>query len=320
MDLRVLRYFLAVAREESISGAAEYLHLSQPTLSRQLMDLEKELGKTLFIRGSRRITLTEQGTLLHKRASEILDLVEKTTGELTAADDVIAGDIYIGGGESNAVRLLASAAQQFRAANPQAMQIGWTQNVVILEADLSLQDKAWYIQAVKRYGWSKAELLRRIESAAHTEMTLDTPDEVCYTDSANTTSENKNHDEDTLCVFGKHLPQSNGRVCDEGSGKESRSVKTLPDRVSRNVCRRRTSLSTCQRETVRTWDQLQRKIFPSAGQGRLRPIRPADRHGQSQSCDDDPYVWQRSREQTPSAAGLYRSSQRYRGPVVHARL
>lgn len=119
MDLRVLRYFLAVAREESISGAADYLHLSQPTLSRQLMDLEKELGKTLFIRGSRRITLTEQGTLLQKRASEILELVEKTTGELTAADDAITGDIYIGGGESNAIRLLAHTAQQFRIANPQ---------------------------------------------------------------------------------------------------------------------------------------------------------------------------------------------------------
>ena len=118
MDLRVLRYFLAVAREESISGAAEALHLSQPTLSRQLMDLEAELGKTLFIRGSRRITLTEQGTLLRKRASEILDLVEKTTGELTATDDAIAGEIYIGGGESNALRLLAHTAQQFRAANP----------------------------------------------------------------------------------------------------------------------------------------------------------------------------------------------------------
>ena len=118
MDLRVVRYFLAVAREESISGAAEALHLSQPTLSRQLMDLEAELGKTLFIRGSRRITLTEQGALLRKRAGEILDLVEKTTGELTADEDAIAGDIYIGGGESNALRLLARTAQQFRADNP----------------------------------------------------------------------------------------------------------------------------------------------------------------------------------------------------------
>ena len=102
LDLRVLRYFLSVAREESITGAAEYLHLSQPTLSRQLMDLEAEFGKPLFIRGSRKITLTEHGTLLRKRASEILELVEKTAGELTATEEAVAGDIYIGGGESNA--------------------------------------------------------------------------------------------------------------------------------------------------------------------------------------------------------------------------
>lgn len=119
MDIRVLRYFLAVAREESISGAAEYLHLSQPTLSRQLSDLEEEIGKPLFIRGSRRITLTEHGSLLRKRASEIVDLMEKTTSELTAAEEAVAGDIYIGGGESNALRALGLAAQRFREANPQ---------------------------------------------------------------------------------------------------------------------------------------------------------------------------------------------------------
>ena len=78
MELRVLRYFLAVAREESISGAAEYLHLTQPTLSRQLMDLEEELGKKLFTRGNRKVTLTEDGILFRKRASEIVELVEKT--------------------------------------------------------------------------------------------------------------------------------------------------------------------------------------------------------------------------------------------------
>lgn len=118
MDLRVLRYFLAVAREESISGAAEYLHLSQPTLSRQLMDLEEELGKSLFIRGSRKLTLTEQGSLLRKRASESLELVEKTTSELTAAEKTIAGEVYIGGGESNGLKQLAVTAQRFREANP----------------------------------------------------------------------------------------------------------------------------------------------------------------------------------------------------------
>ena len=119
MDIRVLRYFLAVAREESISGAAESLNPSQPTLSRQLMDLEEELGKSLFIRGSRRITLTEHGVLLRKRASEIIDLVEKTTNELTAAEEVITGDIYIGAGETEAVHFLTRAARQMQQQHPQ---------------------------------------------------------------------------------------------------------------------------------------------------------------------------------------------------------
>ena len=89
MELRVLRYFLAVAREETISGAAEYLHLSQPSLSRQLMDLEKELGKQLFIRGNRKITLTEDGELLRRRAIEIIALVEKTESEIQDSQEPI---------------------------------------------------------------------------------------------------------------------------------------------------------------------------------------------------------------------------------------
>lgn len=119
MDIRVLRYFLAVAREESISGAAESLHLSQPTLSRQLSDLEEEIGKTLFIRGSRRITLTEHGTLLRKRAGEIIDLMEKTTKELTASEESVAGDIYIGAGETEAVHYLTRAARRLQERYPE---------------------------------------------------------------------------------------------------------------------------------------------------------------------------------------------------------
>lgn len=118
MDIRVLRYFLAVAREESISGAAEYLHLSQPTLSRQLSDLEAEVGKPLFIRGSRRITLTEHGTLLRRRASEIVGLMEKTVGELAADEEAIAGDIYIGAEETEAVHFLTHAARRLRDRHP----------------------------------------------------------------------------------------------------------------------------------------------------------------------------------------------------------
>ena len=118
MDVRVLRYFLAVAQEESISGAAEYLHLTQPTLSRQLMDLEQELGKKLLIRGSRKVTLTEDGLLLRKRAGEIVALVDKTESEFHDAEDDISGEIYIGGGETAAMRLIAKTAKDLQKQYP----------------------------------------------------------------------------------------------------------------------------------------------------------------------------------------------------------
>lgn len=118
MELRVLEYFLAVAREQSISSAADSLHLSQPTLSRQLKDMEDEFGKQLFIRGNRKITLTEEGIMLRKRAEEILDLVHKTKKELSTSDDIVAGDIYIGTGESEGVRLLIKAGIELQKEHP----------------------------------------------------------------------------------------------------------------------------------------------------------------------------------------------------------
>lgn len=90
MELRVLQYFLAVAREQNISAAAQSLHLTQPTLSRQLKELEEELGKQLMIRGNRKITLTEDGMLLRKRAEEILDLVGRTEKEIAQSDETIS--------------------------------------------------------------------------------------------------------------------------------------------------------------------------------------------------------------------------------------
>lgn len=97
MDVRILRYFLAVAREENITRAAESLHIAQPSLSKQLMDLEQELGKKLFIRGKRKITLTEDGVFLRKRADEIVDLLEKTEYEIRSDIVDISGEITIGG-------------------------------------------------------------------------------------------------------------------------------------------------------------------------------------------------------------------------------
>lgn len=107
MNIKVLRYFLALAREESITAAAKYLHLTQPTLSRQLSELEEELGTTLFIRGHRKITLTDDGMRLRKRAEEIMALIGKTKAEFQAPAQIISGDVFIGGGESYTMGLIA---------------------------------------------------------------------------------------------------------------------------------------------------------------------------------------------------------------------
>lgn len=121
MELRVLSYFLAVAREQSFIRAAESLHLSQPTLSTQIKALEEELGKQLLIRGSkgtRKVTLTEEGMILRKRAEEILSLVQKTEREISFSDQVIVGDVYIGTGETDAVRFIARAAKELYESYP----------------------------------------------------------------------------------------------------------------------------------------------------------------------------------------------------------
>lgn len=120
MELRVLRYFLAVAREESISAAADFLHITQPTLSRQLMDLENELGRQLLIRGkrNRKIILTEDGMRLRKRAEEIIELADKTETEFLADDNDITGDVYIGCGESDAMHIIARTAVKLRQKYP----------------------------------------------------------------------------------------------------------------------------------------------------------------------------------------------------------
>lgn len=103
MDVRELRYFLAVAREENITRAAESLHIAQPSLSKQLMELENKLGKQLLVRGKRKITLTKEGVLLRKRAEEIVELVEKTEQEISSDTEDIIGDIYMGGSTPSVV-------------------------------------------------------------------------------------------------------------------------------------------------------------------------------------------------------------------------
>ena len=107
MEIRVLRYFLGVVREGSITAGAKVLHVTQPTLSRQLLDLEEELGQKLFIRSNHSITLTAEGMLFRKRAEEIMAMVRKTESEFSSLGNIVAGDVYIGGGETEAMKQIA---------------------------------------------------------------------------------------------------------------------------------------------------------------------------------------------------------------------
>lgn len=155
MELRVLQYFLAVTRENSISGAAEFLHLSQPTLSRQLKDLEKELGKQLFIRGNRKITLTEEGMILRKRAEEVIALVKKAEEEISVSDALLAGDILIGAGETDGNRFLIKVMNSIQKEHP------------LVHFHIISGDKAMITEAVDRGSIDFGIVFGNIDSAKY---------------------------------------------------------------------------------------------------------------------------------------------------------
>lgn len=118
MEIRVLRYFLTVVQEESITRAAHVLHLTQPTLSRQIAQMEESLGVRLFERGTRKIVLTDEGLLLRRRAEEILELVDKTENELTTQDEMVEGTVSVGCGDLAAVQLLPKLFEYFHKRYP----------------------------------------------------------------------------------------------------------------------------------------------------------------------------------------------------------
>lgn len=118
MDIRTMQYYLAVVREGTISAAAEALHVAQPSLSRQMKELEEELGATLFVRGNRRITLTEEGMLLRKRAEELVRLMQRTEEEITQIKNRVSGSVRIGAGESQAFHYLSRTAAALAADYP----------------------------------------------------------------------------------------------------------------------------------------------------------------------------------------------------------
>ena len=203
----------------------------------------------------------------------------------------------------------------------QAMKLGWTQNVAILERCGSSEERAWYIRAVLRFGWKKAKLLAAIESQAWLHSSLDEQMVSCYTEEKEVTQESESDEKDTLCVSRQYLPQSDGRVCDEGLGEESGAGVTVPYRVGGHQPGgdRQPGLSSGTAQAGGARDLLRRPRGAAAHQCRLRKIRSSDRHGQSQSPGYVPYLRRRFLRQAAPPDGLHRPPRRCCRPVVHGR-
>ena len=198
-----------------------------------------------------------------------------------------------------------------------AMEIGWTQNVVILEANLTFAEKAWYICTVRQFGWSKLELTRQIVRRAHEEINLDTEPETCYTVPVET--EEGTNDKNPLCVSREHLSQSDGGIRDERHGTESRTDERDPCLLGGNNHRgdRQPGLSSGTEEARRARHQLRGQDRAPAALPRLRAVRPDHWHGSGESRRHASHLPWRPRRQDPSADGLYRPPRRCCRPLVH---
>ncbi len=118
IETRLLHYFLAIAREQSITRAAETLHVTQPTLSKQMMDLERQLGTQLLVRGKKKVTLTDEGTYLRNRAQEMIDLMEQTEAAFRDEEETLGGEVYLGCGETRVMTFVVNVFARLREEHP----------------------------------------------------------------------------------------------------------------------------------------------------------------------------------------------------------
>lgn len=183
-----------------------------------------------------------------------------------------------------------------------AMEIGWTQNVVILEADLSMEERRWYLGAVRQFCWTKVELQRNIESGVHLETRLDEPSVPCYTEYQNQKLERTEHDQNTFYLSEEFWQQPDSRDCAERPCEESRIGEEVSNRIS-----------SCQHRGGRQPGLLTRVCYrlscPAAPKQRLRAIRSADWHGLGRYAQHVSNLWWRFCGQNAPADGFYRSFQ-----------
>ena len=200
-----------------------------------------------------------------------------------------------------------------------AMNLGWTQNVAILERCSNNDERAWYIRAVLRFGWKKAKLLDAIESQAWLYSSLDAQTVSCYTEEKEISQECESDEKDTLCVSRQYLPQPHGRVRDEGLGQKSWACFTVPYRIGGHQPGRdrQSGLSPGATQAGRARDFLRRPRGAAAHQCRLRKIRSPDRHGQREPAEYAPHLRRRFCRQDVPLDGPYRPPRQCGRPMVH---
>ena len=203
-----------------------------------------------------------------------------------------------------------------------AMNLGWTRNAAILERCGSNEERAWYIQAVLRFGWKKGKLLEAIESQAWLHSSLDAQAVSCYTGEKEISQESECDEENTLCMPWKYLPQPDGGVRDEGLGEKGRTCLTVPYRVGGDQPGGdwQSSLSSGAAQAGGARNLLRRPRSAAAHQSGLRRVRPADWHGQRKPAEYAPHLRWRPGWQAPPLDGLHRPPRRCCRPMVHRRL
>ena len=202
-----------------------------------------------------------------------------------------------------------------------AMHLNWTQNVVIMEAELIMDERCWYIRKAAESGLSKTELLRMIERAEHSEIALGESVDTCYTVENDEFSEKNRYEEYPVYLPRQYLPQPDGRVRDEGLGEEGGAGVRVPYRIGGHQPGgdRQPGLSPCAAQAGRAWDLLRRPRGAAAHKPGLRQVRFADRHGQRKPAEYAPHLWRRFCRQAAPPDGLHRPSTRCCRPVVHGR-
>ena len=200
-----------------------------------------------------------------------------------------------------------------------AMELGWTQNVAILERCGNNEERVWYIRAALRFGWKKAKLLEAIESQAWLHSSLDEPMVSCYTGEKEISQESECDEENTLCMPWKYLPQPDGGVRDEGLGEEGRTCLTVPYRVGGDQPGGdwQSGLSSGAAQADGARDLLRRPRSAAAHQSGLQQVRSADWHGQRKPAEYAPHLRWRPGWQAPPLDGLHRPPRRCCRPMVH---